>query len=54
MTAESRSFLDVFKRYEPDGKKRALLLRATDAKFKYSREPMRVEVELSFSSHEDA
>ena len=54
MAGEERSFLDVFKRYTPDDKKRALLERGTNAKFKYSKEPMRVEVELSFSSHEIA
>jgi len=54
MTTEERGFLDVFKKYCPDAKKRALLLRASSAEFKYSREPMRVEVGLAFPKHEDA
>ena len=49
-----RSFFDVFKRYNPDEKKRALLERATGASFKYSKDPMRVEVRLEFPAHEDA
>lgn len=54
MAGEQRSFLSVFKRYEPDDNKRALLERATGATFKYTKDPMRVEVTLDFSSHEEA
>ena len=54
MQEMQRSFFDVFKRYNPDEKKRALLERATGASFKYSKDPMRVEVRLEFSAHEDA
>ncbi|MBE6644205.1 MAG: PolC-type DNA polymerase III [Ruminococcaceae bacterium] len=49
-----KKFLDVFSRYKPSDEKAALLDRAGEASFRYSREPMRVEVELSFDSHEDA
>ena len=54
MAGEQRSFLSVFKRYAPDDNKRALLERATGATFKYSKDPMRVEVTLDFPSHEEA
>ena len=53
--AQNKGFFDVFTRYTPSEEKRALLLRGIDAKFRYKKEPaMQVEVELSFSSHEDA
>ncbi len=53
--AERKTFFDVFTRYQPSDDKRALLLRATDARFRYVREPaMRIEVELFFDRHEDA
>ena len=48
-----KKFLDVFSRYTPSDEKRELLSRAHSAKFRYTREPMRVEVELSFDSHEE-
>ena len=50
--AEKR-FFDIFSRYSPSDDKRELLSRAHSAKFRYTREPMRVEVELSFDNHED-
>lgn len=53
MTAEKR-FFDVFGRYKPSDEKCFLLERAHSAKFRYSKSPMRVEVELSFDKHEDA
>ena len=49
-----RGFFDVFGKYSPEQDKRDLLLRGKNAKFKYSKEPLRVEVELDFDSHEDA
>ena len=49
-----KKFFDVFSRYTPSDEKRELLLRAHSAKFRYTKEPMRVEVDLSFDSHEDA
>ncbi len=53
--AEKKTFFDVFTRYQPTDDKRALLLRATDAGFRYRKEPtMQIEVELYFNSHEDA
>ena len=52
--ANEKGFFDVFKRYTPSSEKRELLLRAHSAKFRYSQNPIRVEVELSFDSHEDA
>ncbi|MBO5206255.1 MAG: PolC-type DNA polymerase III [Clostridia bacterium] len=48
-----KKFLEVFTRYSPEGDRRELLLRAHSARFRYTREPMRVEVDLSFDSHED-
>ena len=52
--AVEKKFLDVFTRYEPEGEKYRLLCRAHSARFRYTKEPMRVEVDLSFDSHEDA
>ena len=53
MAAEKR-FLDVFTRYKPSEEKAALLNRGHSATFRYSREPMIVEVNISFDCHEDA
>ena len=52
--AAEKKFLDVFLRYKPSDEKMALLDRAHSAKFRYSKDPMRVEVELSFDTHESA
>ncbi|MBQ7333162.1 MAG: PHP domain-containing protein, partial [Clostridia bacterium] len=49
-----KNFFDVFARYKPTEEKRALLERGKNAKFRYVKEPMRVEVELDFDAHEDA
>ncbi len=49
-----KGFFDVFSRYTPTEEKRRLLERAHSARFRYSKNPMRVEVELSFDGHEDA
>ena len=49
-----KKFLEVFSRYNPTKEKRALLESAENVKIKYIKEPMRVEVELSFSEHKDA
>ena len=49
-----KNFFDVFARYKPSEEKRALLERGKNAKFRYIKEPMRVEVELDFDLHEDA
>ena len=51
---QTKRFFDVFTRYSPAIEKRRLLESATDAKFRYTKAPMRVEVELSFSKHCDA
>ena len=51
---QTKGFFDVFTRYAPSQDKRKLLESATDAKFRYTKAPMRVEVELSFSKHCDA
>ncbi len=51
---EEKSFFDVFTKYHTDENKTALLNRAVKASFRYTRDPMRVEVELTFDSHEDA
>ena len=52
--AQVKGFFDVFTKYKPTSEKRDLLERAYSASFKYSKDPMRVEVELHFNSHEDA
>ncbi len=52
--ANEKGFFDVFKRYAPSEEKRELLLRAHSPQFRYAKNPIRVEVELSFGSHEDA
>ena len=49
-----KKFFDVFSRYKPSEEKRALLERGHSARFRYTKNPMRVEVDLSFDSHEDA
>ncbi len=49
-----KRFFDVFSRYKPSDEKVALLERAHSARFRYSKDPMRVEVDLSFDSREDA
>ena len=49
-----KNFFEVFRRYAPTEDKRALLLRAHSNVYRYSKDPMRVEVELHFDSHEDA
>ena len=51
---QTKGFFDVFTRYSPTKDKRALLESAKEAKFRYTRAPMRVEVELSFDRHCDA
>ncbi len=48
---QNKSFFDVFTRYNPDEEKRALLLSAKDASFKYKKDPLIIEVELSFDRH---
>ena len=52
--ANEKGFFDVFKKYSPSREKRELLLRAYSPSFRYSKDPIRVEVELSFHHHEDA
>ena len=49
-----KRFFDVFSKYNPAPEKRELLERGYDARFRYTKAPMRVEVEMSFASHEDA
>ena len=49
-----KKFFDVFSRYKPSAEKKALLERGHSARFRYTKDPMRVEVDLSFDAHEDA
>ena len=49
--ANEKGFLEVFTRYTPTEDKRLVLQSATRAAFRYSKEPIRFEVELSFPSH---
>ncbi len=51
--ANEKRFFDVFKRYSPSQEKRELLLRAHSERFRYTKNPVRVEVELSFDYHEE-
>ena len=53
MQAEKK-FFDVFSRYKTTDEKTALLNRAHSARFRYTKDPMRVEVDLSFDAREDA
>ncbi len=48
---QNKSFFDVFTRYNPDDEKRALLNSATGTTFKYKKDPLIVEVELTFDRH---
>ena len=49
-----KKFFDVFARYNPSTEKKALLERGHSARFRYTKDPIRVEVDLTFDSHEDA
>ncbi len=51
---QTKGFFDVFTRYKPSEEKKQLLESAASAKFRYSKSPMRVEVELFFDTHHDA
>ena len=53
MQAE-KNFFDVFSKYTPTEEKASLLRRGHSARFRYTKDPIRVEVDLSFDSHEDA
>ena len=53
MQAEKK-FFDVFSRYSTTEEKANLLRRGHSARFRYTKDPMRVEVDLTFDSHEDA
>ncbi len=49
-----KKFLEIFKKYNPSKEKRELLERAVSSDFRWTKEPMRVEVELSFNTRESA
>ncbi len=49
-----KSFLDIFTRYSPDMDKRDLLDRGYDIRPRKSVDPLRIEVDITFNSHEDA
>ena len=51
---QEKKFFDIFAKYKPSEEKRRLLERGHSARFRYAKDPIRVEVELSFDSHEDA
>lgn len=51
---QTKGFFEVFTRYAPTPEKRRLLESGKNAKFRYTKAPMRVEVEISFDSHCDA
>ena len=48
-----KTFLEVFKRYEPKGEKLELLKRVLSSKVRFKKNPLCVEVELSFAEAED-
>ena len=50
----SKSFLEIFTRYSPDMDKRDLLERGYNIRPRKSVEPLRIEVDITFNSHEDA
>ncbi len=50
---DNKKFREVFGKYSPSEEKAALLDRAERTAFRYKLEPMRVEAELWFASHED-
>ena len=50
----SKSFLDIFTRYSPDMDKRDLLERGYNLLPRKSVNPLRIEVDITFNSHEDA
>ncbi len=50
---EQKTFFDVFRKYQPTEELRRLLLRARTPVFRYQKDPLRVEVELTFDRHED-
>ena len=49
-----KKFLEVFSRSKPTKDTKELLESAERAVFRDTQEPMRVEIELSFSEHKDA
>ena len=51
---KTKGFLDIFTRYSPDMDKRDLLDRGYNIRPRKSVDPLRIEVDISFSSHEDA
>ena len=50
----SKSFLEIFTRYSPDMDKRDLLDRGYNIRPRKSLDPLRIEVDITFNSHEDA
>ena len=48
-----KSFLDYFKRYQPEDDKLYMLERGKNVKVRFSRDPIRVEVDISFDTPED-
>ncbi len=51
---EDKNFFEVFKKYAPTEEKCRLLLRGHSNKYRYTKSPMRVEIDMFFDSHEDA
>ncbi len=49
----SKTFSELFFRYTPTKEKKTLLDRAYDCKVRYSKEPLKIEVDLFFEGHED-
>ena len=52
----AKTFLEVFSRYNPEGKKRELIDRIVNAEFRYlkTEQGLRIEVNAYFNQHEDA
>ncbi len=51
---EQKSFFDIFKRYIPARKQREMLESGRDLSVRYMKDPLRIEVKMSFRAHQDA
>ena len=52
--SDRKSFFDIFKQYVASERQKQMLLSGTDLSVRYRKEPLRVEVNISFASHWDA
>ncbi len=52
--SEQKSFFDIFKRYIPAKRQREMLDNGKELSVRYMKDPLRIEVNLSFSAYQDA